>query len=296
MVRYVLPGVVALVATAPALAADLPRRNIPPAPEVAAPIPFNWTGVYVGLNGGSGFRRDVTTTRPDGTLDAFDAETLALLRLDRDKSDDNGFVGGGQVGYNYQLTPGFGPVIGVEADAQFADLNRKRAWTESYSAVGNDFSLVEQANVSTRSSLNYLGTVRGRLGYAFDRVLVYGTGGFAYGHADYRYGVDFNYSLATTGALPVTGVIPYAARSDRWRTGYAYGAGLEYALPVESMLGLPPSSAVTLAGEYLHYDLGTETVRGFGYGPGGRHDLVSSTRVRNEGDLVRGRLSFKFGL
>ena len=91
------------------------------------------------------------------------------------------------------------------------------------------------------SSLDYFGTVRGRLGYAFDRTLVYGTGGFAYGSgsADRSFG-GF-------------------AGNDSFRTGWAVGGGIEYALPTDSFLNFFRSSAVTLKveGLYVNLDRGT---------------------------------------
>ncbi len=91
------------------------------------------------------------------------------------------------------------------------------------------------------SSLDYFGTVRGRLGYAFDRTLVYGTGGFAYGSgsADRSFG-------------------GYAG-NDSFRTGYAVGGGIEYALPTDSFLNFFRSSAVTLKVEGLYVNLDRNT-------------------------------------
>ncbi|MBL7405733.1 porin family protein, partial [Escherichia coli] len=89
-----------------------------------------------------------------------------------------GFSGGAQIGYNYQFTPGSGVVIGVEADAQYLDFGRNRNNAFVSGAVAPGYYVTDPRGLS---SLDYFGTVRGRLGYAFDRTLVYGTGGFAYG-------------------------------------------------------------------------------------------------------------------
>ncbi len=89
-----------------------------------------------------------------------------------------------------------------------------------------------------RTDLSFLGTVRGRVGYAFDRVFVYGTGGFAYGDVTQRVGFQT--------AAPLT----YFGSRSRIDTGYAYGGGIEYALPTDSFLNFFRSNAVTIKAEY----------------------------------------------
>ncbi|MFD2228288.1 outer membrane protein, partial [Microvirga arabica] len=84
-----------------AAAADLPVRSAPPAPIIAAAPIFTWTGFYVGVNAGYGWSND-----------DFDSVDLA------DEDDDGGFVGGAQVGYNYQIGSF---VVGLEGDIQYAD-------------------------------------------------------------------------------------------------------------------------------------------------------------------------------
>src|SRR5689334_17255399 len=155
--RALLLSTVALAAVSTtALAADLPSRAAPPVAPVYAPV-FTWTGLYIGLNAGVGWADDtnvyITDTRPP-------ARTTSLS-----VGSDAGFVGGGQIGYNFQ-TGAF--VFGLEADIQYADLTAKANWS-GYTWWGNG------------GNSQYFGTVRARAGYAFDRVLVYVTGGLAYG-------------------------------------------------------------------------------------------------------------------
>ena len=91
---------------------------------------------------------------------------------------------------------------------------------------------------SFRSGLDFLGTARGRLGYAFNTFLIYGTGGFAYGNVNSRV---VSVSNGTTDLQSQSG----------FNTGYVYGGGIEYALPTGSFLNFFHSSAVTLKAEYL---------------------------------------------
>src|SRR5215210_6078781 len=141
MKKLLLSSVALLGLTATALAADLPRTVVapPPVPVVAVPV-FTWTGFYVGVNAGYGFSdRDdddlfnngfggsglsVQTTAglaPVVPLSGFN--TFGLNGFDRRERE--GFVGGGQIGYNFQFTPGSGFVFGIEADIQYADFNRR---------------------------------------------------------------------------------------------------------------------------------------------------------------------------
>src|SRR3954470_9887475 len=120
-------------------AADLPRRTVvAPAPFVPVPV-FTWTGFYVGANAGWGFSDNNTDNSallvgnglvvpafPTGALTPlnFTDGTTALLGTNTGRTD--AFVGGGQIGYNYQFTPGTGFVIGAEADIQGTTFDRRR--------------------------------------------------------------------------------------------------------------------------------------------------------------------------
>ena len=252
----------ALITTASA--ADLPRRALPPA---AIPLPvFTWTGAYFGINAGY----ITSTSERVNTAGSYRANNGAQIGSYTSTFTQrrNGFTGGGQVGYNYQFTPGSGFVVGAEADVAYTDLRR----SSSFDFVGTN---------TYRQSSDFLGTVRGRVGYAVDRTLVYGTGGFAYAGDTYRA------SLSQTAAGPA-----YVGSRARLDTGYAVGGGIEYALPTDSVLNFFHSSAVTVKGEALYYDLGSRTipvlpVRG---GPS-----IFATRFQNEGVLGRVGVNYKFG-
>ncbi|MFA6967781.1 outer membrane beta-barrel protein [Bosea sp. (in: a-proteobacteria)] len=176
MKKFLLSSVAAivLVGAGAASAADLPSRKGPVVAPIHAPI-FTWTGFYVGANAGYGF----------GNVNAgtvFGGRTVSIGDLD-------GFVGGGQVGYNYQVGQ---IVLGAEADFQGADLST------GSNAFGD----------SVRTE--YFGTVRARVGFAVDRFLPYITGGWAYGNVK-----------TTIGGLGST--------DKTHTGGYAIGGGLEYA-------------------------------------------------------------------
>jgi outer membrane immunogenic protein len=175
----VIAAAAAAALSGPALAADLPARTMAPAPAAVTYMPvFTWTGLYVGLNAGYGWRNSttVTVTGPVSYFQSFS------------DSNNGGFVGGGQIGYNWQTGA---IVFGAEADIQYADLGGKHSFAPFWNGGSNG---------------NYFGTVRGRVGFAFDRALIYATGGLAYGDV----GQDWWGNNST-------------------RAGWTLGAGVEYA-------------------------------------------------------------------
>lgn len=265
MRSYLLSTVALVGLTAAASAADLPSRRAP-APYVAVPV-FTWTGFYIGGNVGGG--EGNFGTRNTGVTGTAITALAAGNRPTTFNNDHGGFMGGGQVGYNYQIGAF---VLGLEADADYTDFSGTRFVTTPNGAGATQ-------NNSVRSDLHYLGTVRGRVGYAFDRLLVYGTGGFAYGDV-YNRETFFN----AAGAVTNNG-----ARS-RTGTGWAAGAGVEYALATDNFLNFFHTSAVTIKAEYLHYDLGRSNYGLFS--PAGV--LNYTARTRTDGDLGRIGLNYKF--
>ena len=271
-----------------AFAADLPRRAAPPPVFVPVPV-FTWTGFYAGINAGYGFGTGSDNNRATtvlATSPVFAPGAVGAVAFNNRDSNE-GFVGGGQIGYNYQFTPGSGVVIGVEADAQYVDFGSQR----------NNAVLIGAANVNNLtfvnpnglSGLDYFGTVRGRLGYAFDRTLVYGTGGFAYGGGG---GNDFG--------------LPNSSRND-FRTGWTAGGGIEYALPTDSFLNFFKSSAVTLKVEGLYVNLDRDNANNgvfaysaatgstFNVNTAGVVATGYNNRRSDEFVVVRAGLNYKFG-
>jgi outer membrane immunogenic protein len=193
----------------PALAADLPRKA--PAYVPPAPPPFSWTGFYVGASAGFIANDSEGNDNGDGTGDGW-INTPATYRLGQ-----VGGLFGVDVGYNWQFSPNW--VLGIEADIAGATGN------------GDGFSDIYGSEVY--SKLSALGTIRGRIGYAFDRMLVYATGGFAYGKVHDR----VSWEQAPD----------YTADESKWKTGWTLGGGLEYAFP----------NNWTVRAEGLYVDLGS---------------------------------------
>jgi outer membrane immunogenic protein len=279
-----------------AQAADLPRRTMAPAPYVAAVPVFTWTGFYVGVNAGYGWSDNGQDDRFRlGSGDVFTGSAPGTVSFRTNNDESEGFLGGAQVGYNWQFTPGTGFVVGVEADIQGIDLDRDNgtsAFTFDPSGVGTGLTNANFVAVrNSASSLDYFGTIRGRLGYAFDRFMIYGTGGFAYGGGDRNNGCP-----TFVNGNNVSRFCDNGGDDTRW--GYAVGGGFEWALPV-STVSFFGSTAVTFGVEGLYVNLdddnGNDRLAGFN-AVTGNPVFVSSRGGDNETDfgLVRAKLNFKF--
>ncbi|MGU3421766.1 outer membrane protein [Methylobacterium sp. D54C] len=271
--KLLLASAATALLTGAASAADLPRRAAPP--PVFTPVPvFTWTGAYFGINAGYAFDASSNNTNSFGVPAPYGNGTTAFFS----QRNQEGFTGGGQVGYNFQFTPGSGIVVGVEADAQYLDFGRSRNNAFLVGPLAPGYYVTDPRGLS---SLDFFGTVRGRIGYAFDRVLVYGTGGFAYGSgsADRSFG-GF-------------------AGNDSFRTGYAVGGGIEYALPTDSFLNFFRSSAVTLKveGLYVNLDRNTRNQGAFVINAANNFPVVYNNIGRRDDEfaVIRAGLNYKFG-
>ncbi len=238
----------ALLFTGPALAADLPVK----APAYKAPplMPvFSWTGWYIGGNAGYGWGE---STSPTITSPNFIFAPGSFPSL-----SPKGFIGGGQIGYNWQVNNW---VLGLEADFQGADIK----------ASGTNLVTVGGApgTASLSEKLDFLGTVRGRLGWAAGNWLFYGSGGLAYGDVH-----------STINLSDAAGDLVAGAHSET-RVGWAAGAGINYAVTPNWILGV----------DYLHYDLGHTSVTGVD--PVFLTTITASQKVA--GDVVRGVINYKF--
>jgi outer membrane immunogenic protein len=289
--KKILLGVVATVALAvPALAADLPVRTYTKAPVIVDPG-YNWTGFYVGANAGYGWENTATdysyssipAPAPPGFQDVFGpggplniggtsavASAIAQGFLPTRLGDRQAgvFTAGGQIGYNAQFNQ---TVLGVEADLNWINNGVK---TTAFVAPPNG---VVTNVASSSAGLRWLGTLRGRAGYAVDRALFYVTGGLAYGDVRVSSNAS-NFDGANTDL--------FAGSFSGVRVGYAVGAGLEYAI----------TNNVSLKGEYLYYNLGSVTysvaaANGFAVGEG----LFTTGKQTFDGSIVRAGINYKFG-
>ncbi len=218
-------GVLALCAgITSASAADLPARTAVPAYKAPVMSPYyNWSGFYLGINGGGGWGRS--------SFDGFPATGNFNV---------SGGLVGGTAGANWQMGQ---MVFGLEGDADWSGVKGSAAC-----GVGGV--------LTCSTSTSWLGTVRGRVGYAFDRLLPYVTGGLAVG--------DIKAS--------VTG-FPGASSTQ---AGWTVGGGIEYGIA-------GPWSAKL---EYLYVDLGSSNC-GLACG-------VAPDNVKLQENVVRGGINYRF--
>ncbi|HEY2758721.1 MAG TPA: outer membrane protein [Pseudolabrys sp.] len=196
MKRVVLAGASALAIVmmmGAANAADLPVRREMPTKAPLYSAPYNWTGFYLGINAGGSFGRSKWDGAGTGNIDT------------------SGALVGGTIGYNWQYGQS---VFGLEGDADWSSL---RGSSSCFGGV---------ASCETKN--DFLATVRGRLGYAFDRFMPFVTGGLAIGN--------------------VKADSPFSS-DDNTRAGWTVGGGLEFAL----------AGPWTAKVEYLYADLGKDS-------------------------------------
>jgi len=209
-----------MLAGAPAIAADLPVKA--PVYKAAPPAPFSWSGCYLGGHIG-GLWGETNWTDPLGNFGPF---------INVQDVSHSSFTAGGQIGCNIQVNQF---VIGIEADSSWADVNKI------------SLSDTDERRHIVRTRFDWYGSVRGRLGYAADRWLVYATGGFAFSKIDLTLEA-YTDSTLTVLSDPILGI--------RVKSGWTVGGGLEYAL----------TNNWILRAEYLYFDFRNHQIFDFGDG------------------------------
>lgn len=204
MIRRILMASTSFTAfIAPAAAAEPTPATPAPAPPPSPPAAvFSWTGLYVGGQIGYAWGNE-NTSLVDNFGDYFNFGY-----------NTSGVIGGAHVGYNLQLQQW---VLGVEGDVDGTSVNKSLSTPIALNA-GTDPGFV---NFS--ASQNVQGSIRGRIGYAWDRIMLYATGGVAL--TGLNGGVCGNF-------IAIDGVTPYGgcASASTTRVGYTVGGGLEYAV------------------------------------------------------------------
>ena len=240
-----------LVAATPAAwAADLPSAPPPQAPAryvpAVAPV-YNWSGIYIGINGGYAFGSTEWSSPGAGIVGTGTFNT-------------NGGLVGGTAGFNFQS----GQIVyGIEGDWDWADISGSSSNTTSTIDPAGICGTAGALACRYQTSSNWLSTIRGRVGYAFDRVMIYATGGGAAGD------VKATFSNPNTGFTGST-------NSTEW--GWTAGGGIEAAL----------TENITAKVEYLFVDLQngncSPTICGGG----------TAVPVSFDASIVRAGLNFKF--
>lgn len=256
----------------PAMAADLPSRSFP-----TAPLPsfvkshYVWTGAYVGVHAGyhAGNGRIGLGSGTDTFLGGL-GTYLGLGAIPTvGARRPSGFLGGAQVGYNYQMDR---LLIGVEADFSYVN-GQNRVMTVLGHTTTADHTTI------TKTSMQYFGTLRARAGFVHHRTLFYLTGGAAFANSRgsvWINGPDCIPPLHASGAM-----------KTNW--GWTFGGGIEHAI----------SKKWTVKAEYLYYDLGKSSRKLiFDYTVAGVPGVQTSSltaNLRHTGSIFRVGLNYHFG-
>ncbi len=227
------------------MAADM---RMPVKSPVIAP-PISWSGCYIGGNAGG------VSARIEHGFSLPGANVQSTGR-------DTGFIGGGQIGCNWQYSPGW--VFGVEGDVNYAGV--KRSSNFAFAVLGEDVA------GSQTTKLRWLTTIRGRLGPTWDRSFLYLTGGAAIG------GVK-----SSVAAIDENGAT-YLGSASATRFGWTVGAGYEYAF----------SRTISGKLEYLHFDLGRVNYQVNRVSGVNAVAASWNARAKVGGDIIRAGINFRW--
>ncbi len=219
------------------------------ASSASAQAPVSWTGFYVGANAGYAWRdQSVAMGGNDPATQALIGVATPLSGFSPGGYDADGAFGGFQFGYNWQFAPQW--LVGIEADIQLSSLSGRSS--SRYAIAG--FPFVNDAH----DQVDWFGTVRGRLGFLMTpNLLLYGTGGFAYGRVEQSASVtNASVALVIVAVPPAFSCVANAicaagSRSDN-HSGWTAGGGFEYLVRGSTFLGRP----LTLKAEYQYISLG----------------------------------------
>jgi outer membrane immunogenic protein len=257
------------------------------APYTKAPVMAGnpWSGWYGGVN--AGYIDGSRATNTDAVVASFStsapiAPAMASGATAQLADGHSGFLGGAQFGYNYMLSPTF--LAGIESDIQGSSLRNNAATTTAAPVPGSGFTF--QTAIATSRSLDYIGTIRGRLGAVVTPgMLVYVTGGLAYGGVKSSTAIG---QVAPGGGEPATAT---AGSFSDTRAGYTVGVGGEWMF----------MSKWSVKAEYLYYDLGSANygtgISGFDTGPTnfpgfGVASVATTTHVHFDGNIARIGLNY----
>jgi outer membrane immunogenic protein len=296
----VIAAAISIAGTGLTFAADMPLKAPPPP---VAPV-MMWTGFYIGLNAGGAWDNNHsvdTVGRPvsgfaDGIGTGSFAATSAAAASGSTAFGNNGrFIGGGQIGYNWQF--GSRGVVGFEADidglARQTGTSILNNTTAPFTFFGGG-EVINSTITNTRTTLDYLGTIRGRLGFlATPSFLLYATGGGAYGEGRASTSIvqTNNDCVLHPGNCITPNSAPFFSSGSSTRFGWTAGVGGEW-------MFAPNWSAKA---EYLYYDLGSVTYNGTLTTAGGNFQptLASVVNVQStakfNGSIARVGINYHFG-
>jgi outer membrane immunogenic protein len=297
MRKLLLIGTAFAALIGPATAADQAVQRVYKRPVVVAARVYSWTGFYVGANGGYGWKDPTVTFTPNdiNAQDATCGNTKGATCAPPTSFGIQGRFGGLQAGYNWQFSRQW--LAGVETDFDWSDISGTGTSNFFLGNVGSGNP--GPANFIVSQDVKWFGTVRARFGYLpTDHLLVYATGGFAYGRINENVvlnGVAGSAAISGVGVVPfafncVTGPNCFLGNSFRTGTGWTAGGGVEYV----------HWRNVSVKAEYLFVNLGDgDSINVVAQPTAPRFSgfLLSSFTAafsRTEFQTIRGGLNWKF--
>jgi outer membrane immunogenic protein len=267
LVRGTVAALVASMSAHPAGAEELVYGLSRPAAPIYNPYGFyNWSGFYLGLNGGGHWSTDTNSSFISANAFWTPANVTIMTAALPLTANQTGFAGGGQAGFNWHISSF---VVGIEADitelSGTATRNVRVPWTVPS----------QQATLTDSVSDRWMATFRARGGYAFDRLLIYVTAGSAAANWSITHTYADNFLAGTPSSID---------QVSQTRFGWTAGGGIEYAL----------GSSFIVRAEYLYASLsGLSSALTFQNTPGRGATLTYSDGLTES--IARAAISYKFG-
>jgi outer membrane immunogenic protein len=290
---------IATVISVSAIAADLP--SIKSAPVAPAPM---WTGFYAGLNSGYGwgltpgsYTQSPLFYDEESILKTGSPSGLGAANSGKAIINQSGYLGGGQIGYNYQFMHKY--IIGLETDMQGSAISGQGYYSGAGVTKQNVLNSSQFNTVGygqTQASINWLGTLRGRLGYLVTpTLLTFVTGGLSYGGVSARnyFGSQTLQELVANSQFQSQQALAGNGRASETLMGWNIGGGAEWML----------APNWSIKSEILYYNLGTLAFSGWGYSPAPQgvsasrltQAVSNSTTANFAGIIARAGLNYHIG-
>ncbi len=263
MIRFSIAASILALGTMTASAADMAARPYTTAPPAPAVVAYDWSGFYLGINGGGAWSRKCWDVR-SFTIDIPVIGPPFAVAGPEGCHNATGATAGGQIGYRWQAAAW---VFGIEAQGNWANLTGSNNSIQPFLALNN---------FANRSKIDAIGLFTGQIGYAWNSFLLYVKGGAAVVNDKYD-----TYVFAAQPGVPAGQIV---TRGSETRWGGVVGVGGEFAFTRNWSFAL----------EYDHLFMGDNTVR-MTNDPFFIAQMSHNTNIRQDVDMITARINYRFG-